>query len=1276
MASAWRLLGLAAVSLSLSLASAHGDTLPHERRLQGSSLQSRRGRGGCVRNCVRSRLSLVSTADCIARCGRSALTQDGTTDTLNNQALRQLHRALANRTYLTYGERPILCAEMSTELPGEAMLTLLQSRGAETCRLVEDFSKTCLPLASSDALAEYLPSVRYCIQSEGAGDRDGRSLGACEMIRGVDMVSLQAALQTESPSDRCQFLQRIVVDCPNMVHTAPTAAAMQVWQSLLAACAGVSWVSPATAPDAGAVVVFDATLTQHCPVLPRADCCTCRLVNGNAIPSHPVPPLDGPSSISGGAHPVECLSRVSHIDYDSVAAIDNVQLIYNDGSPTQSHGAEHPEGYAQNVMQSIPCDRYIRSVTWVDFRRHGWLGRELYWELADASGAVTGTLEQRAGYRHSCADDSWAQTERGGCAPPITFHADQGRAITGLQFDPSGRLTGVLTEHVRRRRLQQSSHWSCDSDKNWVEGLPYSQTVLSDGATTNSIIPTTVAVATCKHMCLGQQAPSCTGFFYQKHWNNHQICGFYRSPSPYAEHNVVWHNHSEGAVCQLLASESPTPASSATNRPYIEGYEFNISRWNQTARQPVVGRRGACCGHCAICNVTGNSETNNVATSTLPQRHSEGACASVQTGDTYNYDDALILQPLGPSKTITFNLTACNDGHIGFYSSLPRTTTSPGFHEDGVELYEIVLSGWGNTASVIRQSSQGANEVRRETSWLLSCHEPRAFWARAQHGLVQVGTGHVPDQNVLLQWQDPDPHEAMFVGLMTGWGSSGTWNVCHNGWSAPVTLLGQTPSTDRGSARDQDCVGQELAPAVWIEGVEYIDHCEQLCRAKQGCSAFVWRLQNGGKCKFFQGHVTRRGMPGRYCVIMASGNHAGADQQQELQTTVHLSGAVVLEQFRQNVASTLPPNTDVVVTHFVQKAEAQAIFTGLSASDFASSQQQFVTGVRIALGLRSSTGVDRGDIVIKTIQDPGRRRLQVNSEIAVQVDYDVTIVGISNEQIATSVTESISNSVFAASLADGINLASAAQASSAFPVLSAADVVVSEPAFETVIDFRYVAQVSTTDDLVALIPSTDDLTNAATAAQAQGSPPISIVTGNLLDTSMTMPMGSHDNYEKHHSSQQVWKILAIVLGILLVLGALLHSVKSKHAPRLCSRTPSGSYTVDDPGSFEANPQNVVVAQVLSSPEPHNSHLPVVSAAAPIYQGNIAQELRELQQLREQGVLSETEFIRAKEQVLTGSNSVITTGNAMAAPLASAMGFASETQSSSVKGGSNVIMQGP
>ena len=43
-------------------------------------------------------------------------------------------------------------------------------------------------------------------------------------------------------------------------------------------------------------------------------------------------------------------------------------------------------------------------------------------------------------------------------------------------------------------------------------------------------------------------------------------------------------------------------------------------------------------------------------------------------------------------------LQSSNDAHIGFFSSA----------QDTAEVYEIVLSGWGNTRSTIRSSNQGA----------------------------------------------------------------------------------------------------------------------------------------------------------------------------------------------------------------------------------------------------------------------------------------------------------------------------------------------------------------------------------------------------------------------------------------------------------------------------------------------------------------------------------------------------------------------------------------
>eukprot|EP01051_Picozoa_sp_SAG22_P012321 SAG22_NODE_1270_length_4942_cov_72.777623_1_plen_466_part_10 len=141
------------------------------------------------------------------------------------------------------------------------------------------------------------------------------------------------------------------------------------------------------------------------------------------------------------------------------------------------------------------------------------------------------------------------------------------------------------------------------------------------------------------------------------------------------------------------------------------------------------------------------------------------------TSDSEEYEHILEDLELGPDKSVLFTVQASNDAHIGFFSSNLRTA----------EVYEVVLSGWDNARSAIRESKQGDNRVTAGTAGLLSDDEPRPFWASAVDGLVRVGQGHVIGQRVLMQWQDPDHHVAMHVGLMTGWGSHGRWRVCTGG---------------------------------------------------------------------------------------------------------------------------------------------------------------------------------------------------------------------------------------------------------------------------------------------------------------------------------------------------------------------------------------------------------------------------------------------------------------------------------------------------------------
>ena len=100
-------------------------------------------------------------------------------------------------------------------------------------------------------------------------------------------------------------------------------------------------------------------------------------------------------------------------------------------------------------------------------------------------------------------------------------------------------------------------------------------------------------------------------------------------------------------------------------------------------------------------------------------------CLTATSGDTTTYD-TIFDRPLGDDKSVVFTVRAANDAHLGFFS----------YSQSNGEVYEIVLSGWGNTMSTIRPCNQctnsyqgsDANGGRRPTPGLLSGSEDRTFW--------------------------------------------------------------------------------------------------------------------------------------------------------------------------------------------------------------------------------------------------------------------------------------------------------------------------------------------------------------------------------------------------------------------------------------------------------------------------------------------------------------------------------------------------------------------
>ena len=148
--------------------------------------------------------------------------------------------------------------------------------------------------------------------------------------------------------------------------------------------------------------------------------------------------------------------------------------------------------------------------------------------------------------------------------------------------------------------------------------------------------------------------------------------------------------------------------------------------------------------------------------------HVIGSSSSFHTKDNTLYDSSLYL-PLGNSKSITFTVQASNDVHIGFMCNACN------------EFYEIVIGGWANTRSVIRRKPLGTYHADEKnsasTSGIVDGNVFQPFWAQALNGLVRFGTGQIIGQHVVLQWQDPNPIIPDSIGFMTGWGSSGDWNI-------------------------------------------------------------------------------------------------------------------------------------------------------------------------------------------------------------------------------------------------------------------------------------------------------------------------------------------------------------------------------------------------------------------------------------------------------------------------------------------------------------------
>lgn len=133
---------------------------------------------------------------------------------------------------------------------------------------------------------------------------------------------------------------------------------------------------------------------------------------------------------------------------------------------------------------------------------------------------------------------------------------------------------------------------------------------------------------------------------------------------------------------------------------------------------------------------------------------------------TLSTEDKLEYQfiPVTGSQ-IQFRVRAPNDAHIAL-------TAGP---QEGEPMYEVFIGGWGNSKSVIRKNRSKPEVAEVDTPGILSNDEARGFWIRWSGNTITAGREGNFDP--MLSYTDPEPVVVGYIGICTGWGASGEWQL-------------------------------------------------------------------------------------------------------------------------------------------------------------------------------------------------------------------------------------------------------------------------------------------------------------------------------------------------------------------------------------------------------------------------------------------------------------------------------------------------------------------
>ncbi|CAC5424725.1 unnamed protein product [Mytilus coruscus] len=151
-------------------------------------------------------------------------------------------------------------------------------------------------------------------------------------------------------------------------------------------------------------------------------------------------------------------------------------------------------------------------------------------------------------------------------------------------------------------------------------------------------------------------------------------------------------------------------------------------------------------------------------------------------------------------SSIDFELKVCHDAfiYLSAYSDMDSTAV----------LYEIVIGGGSGQKVFLRRKDGFTVAENPLGTGNTQCEQFVPFWISWENSNLKIGKGLIVDEEIVIDWTDPDPFSIAGVGVRTGFGQSGQW-VIHVEASGEFCLTGGTRGTmdilKTSIVREYDC---------------------------------------------------------------------------------------------------------------------------------------------------------------------------------------------------------------------------------------------------------------------------------------------------------------------------------------------------------------------------------------------------------------------------------------------------------------------------------------